>query len=192
MSFFEGVLQYEDDEPDGHQRSSARSRYRWLLRPVLISLVLTAGGGLIMRVLGTSVPFPLIFMVLLAVQLLRRALAWIAPGPVPDSLLGRRTGRASADRGDDGLRLATGRWETRLSWARLQSDPHQFARTVQPRLIQLVDERLRLRHGVVRAHDPVKARALLGDALWTFVTTPVHTTMTPRDLAAVISQMEAL
>ena len=41
------------------------------------------------------------------------------------------------------MQLAVARWDTRLAWVRMQHDPHQFARTVQPRLIQLVDERLR-------------------------------------------------
>jgi hypothetical protein len=79
-----------------------------------------------------------------------------------------------------------------LSWVRLQNDPHQFARTIQPRLIQLIDERLRLRHGIVRSVDPARARAVLGDPLWTFMTTPVRAQVTPADLTALIRQMEGI
>ena len=92
----------------------------------------------------------------------------------------------------DGLVTATTRWDNRLSWVRLQNDKGQFARSVQPRLIELVDERLRVRHGVVRVADPVRARALLGEQLWAFVTTPVPKNPTPRELAGLITLMEAL
>jgi hypothetical protein len=190
--FFDDLLKYEDDEPGAHRQAAGRSGYRWLLRPALLSLAGAVGVGVVARVAGFAVPYPLIFMVLLVVQLLHRALAWIAPGPVPGSLRQALHPPVDAEPAQDGLTMATGRWDTRLSWARLQSDPAHFSRTVQPRMVQLIDERLRLGHGVVRASDPARARALLSDPLWTFVTTPVRTTITPRDLAALISQMEEL
>jgi hypothetical protein len=187
------LLKYEDDEPAPHRAPAPPSRYRWLLRPVLIALIGALVGGFILRLLGAAVPFSLIFMILLAVQLLHRALRWVDPQPVP---LGLRRPLAFAGDEDsspaDGMQLAVARWDTRLSWVRMQHDPHQFARTVQPRLVQLVDERLRLRHGVVRSADPARARAVLGDPLWAFVTTPVRMDVTPADVAALIRQMEEL
>jgi hypothetical protein len=45
---------------------------------------------------------------------------------------------------------------------------------------------------VVRSTEPARARALLGDPLWTFLTTPVNSNVTPADLAALIGQMEEL
>jgi hypothetical protein len=135
----------------------------------------------------------LIFTMLLAAQLLYRALRWVDPQPVPPGLrLPVRADEDNEGRPADGLQLAVTRWDTRLSWVRLQNDPHQFARTVQPRLIQLIDERLRLRHGIVRSADPARARAILGDPLWTFMTTPVRAQVTPADLAALIRQMEEI
>jgi hypothetical protein len=192
MSSLDDLLGYEEDQPASHRQAAARSTYRWLIRPLVVSLLGAVMGGLLLRLAGVAVPYPLIFMVLLAALLLRRALAWIAPMAVPRDLLRPPAGPADAETERDGLRLAAGRWETRLSWVRLQNDPGQFSRTIQPRLVQLIDERLRLRHGVVRATDPARARALLGDPLWTFVTTPVRSPMAPRDLAALISRMEAL
>jgi hypothetical protein len=195
MSFLDDVLRGEDEQPTPHRREQSRapSRYRFLIRPTVIALIGAVLGGLFLRASGVAVPYPLIFMILLTLQLLRRALRWIDPRPVPDGL--RRSAGLTTDDGSappDGLQLAVSRWDTRLSWVRLQHDLDHFARTVQPRLIQLVDERLRLRHGVVRAADPQRARALLGDPLWTFVTQPTRSDVTPANLAALISLMEEL
>jgi hypothetical protein len=187
------LLRYEEDEPTPHRAARAPSRYRWLLPPVLVSLIGALVGGFVLRLLGAAVPYPLVFMILLAVQLLYRTLRWIDAQPIPNGLRRPLALAASeASTPPDGMRLAVGRWDTRLSWVRMQHDPHQFARNVQPRLVQLVDERLRLRHGVDRSTDPARARALLGDPLWTFVTTPVNSNVTPADLAALIGQMEEL
>ncbi|GIH12098.1 hypothetical protein [Rugosimonospora africana] len=191
MSFLDDVFRYEEEEPSSH-RPSGRSGFRWLVRPVVISLIIAAGGGFVMRVTGVAVPYPLIFMVVLVIQLLRRTLTWIGPGRIPKRLLRGSEASSGSNGGEDGLRLAAGRWENRLFWVKLQRDPAQFAKTMQPRMVQLIDERLRLRHGVVRANDPVRARAVLGEPLWRFVTAPVRENLAPRDLAALISQVEAL
>jgi hypothetical protein len=131
-------------------------------------------------------------MIVLAVQLLHRTLRWIDPQPLPRGLRQPLAPDEETSAAADGMQLAVARWDTRLSWVRMQHDPHQFARTAQPRLVQLVDERLRLRHGLVRSADPARARAVLGDPLWTFMTTPVRTNVTPADLAALIRQMEEI
>jgi hypothetical protein len=187
------LLRYEEDEPTPHRAATPPPRYRWLIRPVVISLVGALVGGLLLRVLGAGVPYTLIFAILLAAQLLYRWLRSVDPQPIPRGLrLGVFAGEDDGPRPTDGLQLAVTRWDTRLSWVRLQNDPHQFARTIQPRLIQLIDERLRLRHGIVRSVDPVRARAVLGDPLWTFMTTPVRAQMTPADLSALIRQMEGI
>jgi hypothetical protein len=187
------LLRYEEDEPTQHRAAAQPSRYRWLIAPVVISVIGAVVGGLLLRVLGVAVPYPLLFMILLVVQLLRRTLRWLDPQPIPAGLrqpIIEPDGDAPAPA--DGLQLAVARWDTRLAWVRMQRDPHQFARTVQPRLIQIVDERLRLRHGVVRSADPTRARAILNGPLWTFMTTPVQTSITPADLAQLIRQMEEI
>jgi hypothetical protein len=187
------LLRYEEDEPTPHRAPTPPSRYRWLVAPVVISLVGTLAGGFLLRVLGAAVPFTLIFMMLLAALLIYRWLRWVDPQPIPRGLrLPVFTSEDDAARPTDGLQLAVTRWDTRLSWVRLQNDPHQFARTIQPRLVQLIDERLRLRHGIVRSTDPTRARAVLGSPLWTFVTTPVRAQVTPADLAVLIRQMEEI
>jgi hypothetical protein len=187
------MLRYEEDEPTPHRAPAPPSRYRWMVVPVVISAVGALVAWLLLQFSGVAVPYPLLFMILLVAQLLRRTLRWLDPQPIPAGL---RLPIIEPD-GDgpppaDGLQLAVARWDTRLAWVRMQRDPHQFARTVQPRLIQLVDERLRLRHGVVRSTDPARARAIVGGPLWTFMTSPVQESVTPTDLARLIRQMEEI
>jgi hypothetical protein len=187
------LLRYEEDEPTPHRAPPKPSRYRWLIAPLVISALGAFVGMMLLRLSGLAVPYVLLFAVLLVAQLLRRTLRWIDARPIPPGLrepIVEADGSAPAPA--DGMQLALARWDTRLAWVRMQHDPHQFARTVQPRLIQLVDERLRLRHGVVRSADPVRARAILSGPLWTFMTTPVRTAVTPADLAQLIRQMEEI
>jgi hypothetical protein len=194
MSSLDELLRYEEEEPASHRVAPRPSSFRWLVRPVIIAVLGSVIGGLMMRAFGLAVPYPLIFMILLAAQLLRRTLAWVNPAPIPVTLLHQvrqPTGEHHSTPAD-GLYLATARWDTRLAWVRLQHDPEQFARTVQPRLVQLIDERLRLRHGVLRDREPERARELLGEPLWTFVSRPVRQGMSPRDVTALIGWMEKL
>ena len=187
------LLRYEEEEPTPHRADRQPSRYRWLVRPLVISVVGAVVGWVLLGASGIAAPPALLFMILLVVQLLRRVTRWIDARPIPRGLR-----EPVLDGGDDpmspqdGMQLAVQRWDTRLSWVRVQHDPHQFARTVQPRLVQLVDERLRLRHGIIRSADPARARAVLGDPLWTFMTSPVQTNVTPADLARLIRQMEEI
>lgn len=187
------LLRYEEDEPAPHRVEGPPSRYRWLIRPLVISVVGAVAGWLMLRAVGLAVPPPLIFMILLVVQLLRRTTRWIDAQPIPRGLREPIVEYDSDSTAPpDGMHLAVARWDTRLSWVRVQHDPHRFARTMQPQLVQLVDERLRLHHGVVRSADPARARAVLGDPLWTFMTTPVSANVTPADLARLIRQMEEI
>jgi hypothetical protein len=187
------LLRYEEDEPTPHRAQAPPWRYRWVIAPLVISAIGALVGGLLLRLVGLAVPYALLFMILLVGQLLWRTLRWLDPQPIPAGLLQPIVEPDGDTPGpSDGLQLAVARWDTRLAWVRMQRDPHQFARTVQPRLIQLVDERLRLRHGVVRSADPTRARAILSGPLWTFMTTPVQTSVTPTDLMQLIRQMEEI
>jgi hypothetical protein len=150
----------------------------------------------IFRMLGLDVPYPLLFMIGVAGRALRTLLRYVSPRPLPLTLI-RPSGELvsedqAAGAAQDGLYLATSRWDTRLSWVKAHGDKGQFARTVQPKLVEIIDERLWLRHSVSRAGDPARARALLGEQLWGFVTQPVPKNMTPREVAGLIALMEAL
>ena len=186
-----------EEEPEHEERPARDTVWWWLAKAVLWSVVLALPFWAFFRLAGLDVPYALLAMVLFVGRTLRALLRWVDPRPLPRTLVRPSAELVSTDQieasGRDGLVLATARWDNRLSWVRLRNtDRNQFSRTVQPRLVEIIDERLRLGHGIVRAADPGAARAVLGEPLWQFVTAPVPKNLTPRELAGLISLMEAL
>jgi hypothetical protein len=173
MTSLDDLLNY-DESDERPARSGVDVLWWWLLKAALGC----AAGALpilaFIRLLGFSVAYPLIFMIMFCLWMLYSLVRWVGVRPLPATLVRSSTELVSADQangtGQDGLYLATARWDTRLAWAKLQNDKGQFARTVQPRLVGIIDERLRQRHGIARSTDPARARALLGEPLWKFVT----------------------
>jgi hypothetical protein len=90
----------------------------------------------------------------------------------------------------DGIQLALGRWDARLSWS--ERDPPRFMSAVRSRMAEIVDERLRQHHGCTATSDPRRARELMGERLWTFLFSPLARTPNPGELAAVVDDMEKL
>jgi hypothetical protein len=175
-------------------RRTAPAGLAWLGRTALISAGLAGVLVLGLRMAGVGAPFALAFMVILALLTLRQLVRLVA-APPPSRASARRPVSLPDDGAYhwgnvDGLRAATGRWENRLDFS--VDEPARFARTIQSRLAEIVDERLRLRHGFTRATDPARARSLLGDPLWMFLDSPVRGPLAPRELAAVIAALEAL
>jgi hypothetical protein len=121
---------------------------------------------------------------------------WRLAGRVRPPLAARHAGRfpgrfaEEREHVPDGLMLAIARWDNMMDWS--HTDAARFNRKVRPRLAEVVDERLRQRHGVDRATDPARARAVLGDPLWTFVTTPSRRPPNPRELEQIVSALEKL
>jgi hypothetical protein len=185
----------EPAEPAPTRAATLGRGWRWLLWTVVRAAV----GTVLINALGRavaekSISLPFLFVGLLAVQVLVAVLLWVRSPLLPQTL---RLGVQSADQGGagerDGMVLATQRWSRQLAWFGLQGgDGPQFARTLQPRLARLVDERLRLRHGITVASDPQRARQLLGEPLWALVTTPARRCPTGRELAALVKHMEAI
>lgn len=198
MSTLDDLLEAAEEEPEPEHSAGSGSDtlWWWVAKAVLWSVVLAIPAWGFFRLAGVDVPYALAAMVLFVGRVLRSLLRWVDPRPLPPTLVRPSAELVSADLaeagGRDGLEIATARWDTRLSWVRLQGDKGQFARTVQPRLIEIIDERLRVRHGVVRSVDPGGARAVLGEPLWQFVTAPVPKNLTPRELAGLISLMEGI
>lgn len=184
------LLSHEDEAPTGSRRSAAVD----IVKIVGYAAALAALIELCLRVGGVAVPYALAFTAALAVLVLRRLVRLVAAPPPPRAAL-TRTSTLDDDGtyqwgSGDGLRFAVGRWESRLEWGHDSAD--RFARGLQPRLAEIVDERLRLRHGVSRASDPVRARQLLGEPLWTFLQGPVGKVPGPREFAALVARMEEL
>lgn len=195
VTSLDDLLGYEEEKPTSHRLRPTRS----LLRTLLLAAIGAFAGYGLLRLLGFVAPIPLLFGVLLTLLLVRQVLRELRVAPVPETLRHRPSQRPVLDPPDtgddvlrDGLELASNAWYTRLAWLHGRRDPRQFVRSVQPRLVALIDERLRLRHGVTLASDPQRARQLLGEALWTFVSEPVSRNPSPRELAALVRQVEEL
>lgn len=163
----------------------------WLLRSVLVALVVSGGVWVVLRTLAIGVPFLLLVALTLTISGLRRTLAAVAAPPLP---IPKAPPEPPDEHGDptltDGLFLAVNRWDTRLAWT--ERDRAAFGTTILPRLAEIVDERLRLRHGVTRFSDPARARQLLGERLWSLLHVPVGRYPTPNEFAAIVADMEAL
>ncbi len=191
MTSLDELLRYEEERPVPRTQTFGR----WLAKVVGWSAVGGYLGYRLLRAFGLVIPYPLILFVLVGALLLRRTLTGVVADRLPPTLR-RPAAEWSRDERPgpyaDGLYLATARWETRLAWMWPTSSPKQFARVVQPRLIEIIDERLRLRHGISRARAPERARAMLGEELWQLVTTPVRRPVPPRELVALIQRIEAL
>ena len=197
MSTLDELLSVGDEEPGPEPvRRRTDTVWWWLAKALLWSLAVALPIWGILRLSGIAVPYPLLVMLSLVARTMRALLRWVGVRRLPDTLIRPSAELVSADQADvirrDGLAMATRRWETRLSFVRQHGTKGEFARTVQPKLVELVDERLRLRHGLVRGADPARARAVLGEALWRFVTTPARKSPSPGEIAGLISLMEEI
>ncbi|SCG50724.1 hypothetical protein [Micromonospora humi] len=181
------------EEPTGTAERPSGGRARGLVRTVLVTAAVVAVILVVLRAVGLRVPIWIIVAGVLAVLAVRRVTAALSPPPPPRA--GART-PAGEEPGSwnwsarDALRTAINGWERPLDWC--ADNRERFTERVLPRLGELADERLRQRHGVTRESDPARARALLGEPLWTFLGTPARRPPTPRDLAAIVAELEKL
>ncbi|MFB9237310.1 hypothetical protein ACFFWC_17410 [Plantactinospora siamensis] len=178
----EDLLGYEDEPASNRRRRSGR----WF-RTVLVVAAATAVVIAALRVVGLAVSVLAVLAGVLALIFIRRAAAVASPAPAPG---GYAPGGGPGPAGRDGLSWAVGRWVRTLDWT--SGDADRYDNLVRPRLAALADERLRQRHGVTLATDPTRARALLGDPLWTALTVPARRSPSPRDLAAIVDQLEQI
>lgn len=183
------LLRYEEEPP--HREPRPPTGWKWVATTAAYSLALAGVVVLAARALGVGLPFAVVFSLIFALLALHRVVQTVAPGPhaaEPERVASHEDPDIPSTL--DGTIGPAARWDTRLSWT--QSDPQRFTRTVLPVLAEIADERLRQRHGVTRASDPARARQLLGDPLWTFLSTPVTRSPTPRQLAAIVAHLEAI
>lgn len=172
---------YEDDTPRRSRGTSAP-----YVKAFLAAAALSAVGYMALRTAKLDAPLWFLFLVSSALVAVIVAVRRVRP-PLPSRAAGRRH---SLDAPPDGLRHAVKRWETRLEWC--HADTGAFNRKVIPALGEVVDERLRQRHGVTRASDPARAQQLVGEPLWTFLSVPARRPPAPRELANLIAWMERI
>lgn len=186
------LLRHDDEPPPKQEREL--TGLSWWIRTAFVAAGLAAVAVFALRLFGYGLSIPLAFATFLALLVLRRAVALVAPPPAIKVYASRPSGEEDGSynwaASEDGLNAAVRRWENRLAWS--DREPDRFVRSPQPKLAQIVDERLRQRHGITTTSDPKRARALLGDPLWTLLTKPPKRTPHPRDLAAIVSHLEKL
>ncbi|HEY8473446.1 MAG TPA: hypothetical protein VIL37_12540 [Natronosporangium sp.] len=173
-----------DDLLDQGAREPIRRRLphlRWLVRTVVASAVL--GGALVavLLVLDLRIAYPVAaagFFTALTLHRLVVGLRVPRRRPREADELEQQPGAGAGD----GLGPAVVRWQARLN----------RRRSLRPGLAELVDERLRQRHGLGLTDDPDRARTLLGEKLFTYLVDPAARTPSPRELAAMLTSLEEL
>jgi hypothetical protein len=173
-------------EPGRHARAGAK-----LWRPALAAAVAAGAVYVVLLPLGIKVAYLLLFAGFFALFGMRRAVKLVEAPPLAVGGVPAAPPTAiDPTQVADGLHMAVSRWDARLSWS--ERDPRRFESNVRPRLAEIVDERLRQRHGVSRVADPRRARELMGERLWAFLFAPLPRTPNPGELATVVEDMERL
>jgi hypothetical protein len=181
---------------DNEEVAPPRPRRRTLPGAVtdLVTAAVIAGAlYAVMRVFTLVLPVVILTAAIWAIMLLRRVLKSLDIPPAPRGLRSSTWGIEESDEPItqiDGVLRAVRRWEQRFAWT--ERDHVRFASAVRPRLGELVAERLRQKHGISVAEQPEKARAILGDPLWTFLTERVKRGPKPAELAALVAEMEKI
>jgi hypothetical protein len=172
----------------------------WLVGTVLVALLASAVVYVGLSAFGARIAYPLVAAACLGVAAIWQVSRMVSEPPWlvvrdlvrPVEVPRRRQPRAAYE-GGDGMAAAMRRWNRLLEWGvtGVVTDPGRFARTVGTPLGELVDERLRQRHGITRATDPARARAILGENLWTLLG-PQHRVPSPREVAAAVAELERI
>ncbi|MEV6690157.1 hypothetical protein AB0M35_01585 [Micromonospora sp. NPDC051196] len=177
-------------QPEQRRGGRLRSVATFLGVTAATTVVLVAG----LRAVGLRLSLLVLVAAVVTLLLVRRIVALLAP---PSRTVQSATSRPGGEEDGmynwdarDALRTAINGWELPLEWTK--NRPERFTKMILPRLAELADERLRLKHGVTRESDPARARALLGERLWLFLETPSRRIPSPRDLAVIVAELEKI
>ena len=170
---------------------------RWLWRGVGATFVVSVVVLMILRVIGFAPPLLLVLLVsagAVAIRMLVRTVSerrWRSLG----DLVRNASGSSLISPGgwslgsDDGMLQAIRRWDRRLEWG--ATNPARYAHTVEPQLGELADQWLRQRHGLTRASDPARARAMLGEPAWATLHPAAGTSPSTRDIFETLQRLES-
>ncbi|MGB2568300.1 hypothetical protein ACPFP2_07610 [Micromonospora citrea] len=186
------LLSFEEEAPPRAGRTRG-GRARTVFRTLAVAAAATAVVLVCLRAVGLQLSIWIVVAGVLAVLAVRRVTAALSPPPPPRAGVRAPTGEEPSGwnwGARDALRAAINGWERPLDWS--SGNRERFTERILPRLGELADERLRQRHGVTRESDPTRARALLGEPLWTFLDTPSRRPPSPRDLAAIVAELEKI
>jgi hypothetical protein len=162
----------------------------WAARAAVLAAALSAGASGVLYLALTlalyRIPFPQLWALAFALLLV----AWMlhvlrGPPDHPDRYLDPD----AAELGSSPFTQVE-RWRRRLEAT--CDDTEWFSRVVRARLVTLVGQRLRLRHGVRLADEPARAREILGDPLYEFLTEALPRPPTPHELDRLITRMEEI
>jgi hypothetical protein len=148
-----------------------------------LSLALSMGIELVLFPSGTYLSLAQLWLLTAGGLLMLQA--WRAVGRPPPA------GPAQIDTAPDQPGVPrfqfAARWERRLSVP--SGNPEWYGRVARDRLAALVGERLRQRHGI---RSLPRARPILGEELYAFLTAPLTRTPSPAELDRLITRMEEL
>lgn len=171
----------------GSPRDRRRGPVARAWKPVGAAVALAAAAGVVLYAAGVAVFSPLLLVAACAVVVLYRVATGLQ-GEQPAAAGRWQAPRTLPDR--DGLVPAVHAWHSRIRWDR--AGLWHSRRSLQPHLAALADDRLRQRYQLTRDSDPERARALLGPQLTAYLDASDPRSPSSRDLAAMISTLEAL
>jgi hypothetical protein len=161
---------------------------RWLTRRSLGTAALVAGGTyvlvLFLTTVGWRAAFPVVLAVVIAVIAVVATARSIETEPIPDSIHETPWLVPSFPEADDGVETSVARWISRIDFGSEE--------LLHGTIVALIDERLKLEHGIDRAASPALAKDVVGPELWRFITETRHRRHQPDELTKLIARMEAL
>lgn len=186
-----------DEDTAPPRRKPERPLRQFVLRTAIAAPLTAAVLYALLALVQIKLTYPLLLAFTIAAFVIRRAARlvgepgrWLTRDLVRHRVYAYDPTRDDGYLGADGLSRAVLRWEMRLEWSGVERQ--RFLKRMPLLIGEIVDERLRQRHGVTVEHDPETARQLCGPELWAFITGSITKIPTPRQFAVIVSQMEAL
>jgi hypothetical protein len=164
------------------------TRRRWFSRRNVGFAVLVAGGTyvllLVLSVYGLKAAYASLLAIVVTAIVVVFTVRGVDVEPVPETVHETPWLVPSFPEADDGVETSVARWISRIDFG-AEDAVHQM-------IVDLIDERLHLEHGIDRATAPDAARELVGPQLWEFVTRTRRRRLLPKELSMLLTRMEAL